>query len=182
MRRRQPSCPCRPAGFCFAAAFFAAAFFAAGFFARSSCRLRRSLCRSRSGVSGSSGGLLLRDRDDDVRDAALVAERTAHRGRADTLHARAFVRDGGLDVEVVDIDVETLFVGEIRRVLNRRAQHLLDHRRPALVGERDDVDSGLDALALDEVEHELGLLRAAALELCLGAEFGSCWSCCLSHN
>src|SRR5271154_904189 len=61
-------------------------------------------CRGWSGIGGCADGsdrLLLSDSDDDVCEPALVAEGTAHRCRADTLHPRAFVCDGGADVEVV---------------------------------------------------------------------------------
>ena len=129
-----------------------------------------------------SGRLLLRDRDDDVREPALVAERATHRGRADALHARTFVRDRGADVEVVDIDVQALLLREVGGVLDRRAQHLLDHRRHALGGEVDGVERLLDAQALDEVEDELRLLRAGALELRLSAELSDFFYCDLCHD
>ena len=87
---------------------------------------------------------------------------------------------GGLDVEVIDVNVETLL---LRRGRPRSEPPNAEPSRspaPALVGEGDDVDRLLDALALDEVEHELGLLRAGALELCLGAELGICWAAVLA--
>ena len=82
------------------------------------------------GCAYRSGRLLLRNGDDDVCEPALVAEGAAHRGRADPLHARAFVRDGGADVEVVDIDVQTLLLRDVGGVLDRRTQDLLDRPAP----------------------------------------------------
>ncbi len=101
---------------------------------------------------------------------ALVTERAAHRGRADPLHARAFVRDGGADVEVVDIDVQPLLLRDVGGVLNGRTQNLFDHRRHALGAEVDGIECLLDAQTLDQIKDELRLLRAGALKLRFGAE------------
>ena len=115
-------------------------------------------------------------------EPALVAEGAAHWGRADALHARAFVRDRGADVEVVDVDVQALLLRDVGCVLDRRTQHLLDHRRHALRAEVNGVERLLHAEALDEVQNQLRLLRAGALELRLGAELSDFFYCYLSHN
>src|SRR5438270_11203033 len=114
-------------------------------------------------------------------ESALVAEGAAHRRGADALHTGAFVRDGGADVEVVDIDVESLFLRDVGRVLNRRTEDLFNHRRHTLVAEVNGVERLLDAKALDEIQNQLRLLGAGALELCLGAELSDFFYC-VSHN
>ncbi len=114
-------------------------------------------------------------------EPALVAEGTSHRSGADALHARTFVSDSRADVKVVDIDVQTLLLRDVGGVLDGRTQNLLDHRSHLLGAEVDGVESLLHAEALDEVEDELGLLRAGALELRLSAELSDFFYC-LSHD
>src|SRR5277367_3806326 len=57
--------------------------------------------------------LALSHRDHDVSQAALIAIRATHRSRADTLHARAFIGNRVLHVEVVHIHVEPLFLAQV---------------------------------------------------------------------
>ncbi len=114
-------------------------------------------------------------------EPALVAERAAHWGRADALHAWTFVRDRSADVEVVDIDIQPLLLRDVGCVLDRGTQNLFHYRRHALGAEVNGVECLLDAEALDEIQDKLRLLRAGALKLRFRAELSD-FFCCLSHN
>src|SRR5215469_1341413 len=142
-------------------------------------RPRRSLIRHHRRQAATC--LLFSNRHNDVSQPALIAERAAHRGRPNPLHARSLVRHSRLHIQVVDVHVETLLLREIVRVLDRRTQDLLYHRSDALRAEVNRVDRLLHALALDEVQDELRLLRARALELCLSAKLSD-FFCCLCHD
>src|SRR5262249_20201310 len=60
-----------------------------------------------------------------------------------------------LDVEPLDVAAESVL---LRRVGDRRAQHLLDVARDALARELQRRQRGVDVAAADEVEHQAGLL------------------------
>ena len=92
-------------------------------------------------------------RDLDVRDAALIAVRTAHRSRADALHARTFVRHRALHVQIVHVHIEPFFLADVVRVLHCRAQQLLDRRRDALVREHQRIQRFTDTPAFDQLQH-----------------------------
>ena len=64
-----------------------------------------------------------------MADPALVAVRTAHRGGADTLHARALVHVGFVHDQLIDVHRVRLVFG----VGNCRAQHLLHRRGDSLI-------------------------------------------------
>src|SRR6187402_33334 len=142
---------------------------------RCSCLLGSGLraCRRQSGCIRAvhlRSRVLFRNGYDDVREPALVAERTSHRGRADTLQARTFVGYGLLDVEVVDVKVETLLFAQVACVVNRRTQGLLHNGCNALPGEHHRGQGGFHAKTLDHIQNQLCLLRADALEARLGTE------------
>src|SRR5438067_2698887 len=154
---------------------------------RLSCGLALGLCRSlsgrcfyRSGIFTHHGcniffrlRILFRQRDLDVRDAALIAEGATHRSRANTLHARTFVGDGALDVKIVHVDVEPFFVAQVGSVLNGGTHQLVNVGRDALLGEGQRIERAFDAHALDQVEDEAHLLRRYPLKSCFSSEFHS---------
>src|SRR5277367_5390212 len=106
-----------------------------------------------------------------MRHPALIAEGPPHRRGTNTLHPRSLVGQSSLDVEVIHIHVEVPLLGEVVSVLNGCAQHLLDQRRNALLGEGYRVQCIGHAAPLDQFEHQASLLRRYPLKLRFGPEF-----------
>jgi hypothetical protein len=106
-----------------------------------------------------------------MRDPALIAEGASHRSGTDALHARAFVTERVLDVEIVDVHIQPFFLAHVVGVLNGRAQQLVHVGGDPLVGEGQRVERIFDAAALDHVEHQPRLLRADSGESGLSCEF-----------
>ena len=127
--------------------------------------LGRGLCRSSIFFADHRCQVLLvlralfRQHNFHVRDAALVAERAAHRRRTDTLHARAFIGDGMLHVEPVQVNVHAFFLAQVVRVLHRGAQQLKNRRSNALLGKGERGQRVFHAPAFNQVQHQPRLLR-----------------------
>src|SRR5579883_3487524 len=117
---------------------------------------------------------LLGQRDFKMRHAALVAERTAHRRRTNTLQPRSIVGYRALHVEAIDIDIETLFVAYVRCILQRRTQQLFDGWGHCLLGEGQGIQCIFDLPALDQIQHQARLLRRHTLKASLGFKFLGC--------
>ncbi len=113
-----------------------------------------------------------------MRQSALVAIGAAHRGRADTLHTRTFVGHRRLDVEPVHVHIQALLLAQVICILNRRTQHLLHQRSNTLLGKGHRIQCLFHAAALDQIEHQLCLLRAYPLK----ARFGPELPYLLCHN
>src|SRR5690606_1437992 len=94
-----------------------------------------------------------------VRHPLDDAERAAHRGRADALHARPLVGEARLDVEPVDVAAE---VGPLLRVGNGRPQRLLDVAGDDLAREAQRRQRVRHIGAANLIQHEPGLLGRRA--------------------
>ena len=117
-----------------------------------------------------------------MRKPALVTERASHRRGPDALHARPVIRHRSANDQVIHVDIEALLLRGVGRILNGRAQHLLHDRPHPLGGEVNGVERLLHAHALNGVEDQLRLLRAAALKLGFCAELSNFVCCNLRHN
>src|SRR5664280_3007380 len=126
--------------------------------------------------------ILLRNRYNNVRKPALVTERASHWCGPDALHAWSIIRHRSTDIQVIDVNIETLLLRSIGRILYGRAQHLLDDRPHPLGGEVNSIERLLHAHAFDGVENQLRLLRAAALKLGFCAELSNFFCCNLRHS
>jgi hypothetical protein len=112
-----------------------------------------------------------------VRHAPLVTESASLGSRADAFHARSVVGQRLLDVEVIDVHVQTLLLAEVVRVLYRRTQHLLHQRRDTLLGKGHCLQCFAYAAAFDQIEHQPRLLRRHALVARFSSKF-----LCLLHS
>src|SRR6266853_2644249 len=104
------------------------------------------------------GVVMLDAADHDVAGAALIPERAAHRSRAQSLPARAFVHETARNEEVIDVERCSRVLGLALRVGNSAAQHFLHVTCRALLGEAQNLQGVFGALPPDQVHHQADLL------------------------
>ena len=123
-------------------------------------------CDSASAVAAATrslrGDVMLGDAHDDVRRAALVTERAAHRRRAQPLPARAFVHVAVRYEQVVDVERRAGVFRLALGVGNRAAQNFFHVARRALHGEAQNLQRIFGALPANQVDDQANLLRRHA--------------------